>query len=88
MKLFKRLIRLTRLTRLIRQINKQANGQVKQVRRFRWSKQALFFAERSNLSDKEIKACEAWIEENMFIVGGQHILSWLDSIGYNNRIIK
>jgi hypothetical protein len=46
--------------------------------KFKWTKQANFFAERGNFNPEEIKECEKWIEENLFIVSGGAVLDYLN----------
>jgi len=46
--------------------------------KFKWSRQAKFLAEKANLTADDIRRCEKYAEEKIFIIGGQHILDWLN----------
>ena len=47
--------------------------------KFRWTKQALFMAEKMNLSPLDVKECEKYYDEIYNQIGGHHVLDWINS---------
>ena len=45
--------------------------------KYKWSDQALYLANRLNLTSEQMEGCEKWLEENVFIVGDAWVMSWL-----------
>ena len=52
--------------------------------KYKWSYQARLLAEKMNLTEAEKEDCEKWIEENIFVIGGQWVLNWLVKNKENN----